>query len=562
MPNVKEIRALKQSLIEYHTNRVKQQNNDDSYKNDAFAIDFLPEKVRQIKTGKAYRMVSSPAEHIITSNPQVFRPPKGNATEAASRMAIELNRWVNILLRQNPQPFKEYVKKLLGKGEAWTYWRPNDHYDPTSLTSLPFFLDIPDPTIMYVDDECGEVNGVPNRLMVMFEREARNIKRNYPQWVWTNQKGRKDATKIPFFMYWDNETRFFDADGDALLGFTGKEEKFELANGTGIQENVLGFVPFTHSYSGFGEADPDGDPKHLAVGRITKIKGLIDEYTAIRSVIDDLTFKYSHPPMDLLYDPTVGTPSKDIGQEYDRSPGAFNTVPILGSQGALKKGVDLLPDAQLFNYLFKIDADIQQEDPLALVGQALGTSGRQDDIAQTASLRRYDTVVENTAHSFATGLGLVMRMIDKVPMLKPSNIRKTDINGYYTCAIELKAEDPIDLDRLRTLGSRLWQAGEIDLKTNLITYQGYDEEEADNIIAARLVDNVTLNNPIIAQLMGQQLAKEAGFDQEFAALQALEEGQTPQNQQAARPSEVVTETGREQSDMSLVQGGQRRAPSG
>lgn len=565
MPTAKEIVDLKTVLVEYHAGRIDQQKIDDTYKNEGFKIDFLPEMVRQIKTGKAYRMVSSPAEHIITSNPQVFRPPKSSAVtsvEAASRMAIELNRWVRLLLRQNPQPFKEYIKKLLGKGEAWTYWRPNSNYDPNSLTSLPFFLDIPDPTIMLIDDEAGEVDGVPNRLMVTFEREARLVKKNYPKWAWTNQQGRKLSAKIPFFMYWDNEVRFFSADGDALLGAI-KDDKLELANGDGVQENVLGFVPFTHSYSGFGEGDPDGDPKHLAVGRITKIHGLIDEYTAIRSTIDDLTFKYAHPPQDLLYDPAVGTPPKDIGKEYSRDAGAFNTVPIIGQRGELRKGIDMLPDIQLYQYLQQINSDINAEDPLGLVGQAIGTSGRQDDIAEAGALRRYTTIVENTAHSFAVGLGLVMRMIDKVPDLKPANIKKTDIKGYYTCEVELKADDPVERDRLSAQGSTLYNTGQIDLKTNLIDYQQKTEEEADNIIAARLVDNVTINNPIMAEILGRQLAREAGFDQEFDALVAAggtqgETGGPGSRGGAPRRDNIQTQTGREQIDVSRTEGGTRQ----
>ena len=337
--NLKKIKEIKSLLDEFHTNRITQQQTDDLYRNDEFGIDFLNKQIKIVRTGKGYRMASAPAEHIITSNPQVFRRQKGNAVQASERVGVELNRWSRILLRQNPQPYKEYVKKLLGKGEAWSYWFHNNNYDSSDPNSLPFELVIPDPTIVFVDPEAGEVDGVPNRVIISYERIASNIILNYPKWAWTNRKGREWNKVVPFFMYMDNEVRYWEADGDALL----LDKNNKPFNGTGIQPNIYGFVPFVHSYSGFGEGSPDGDPASLAVGRLTKVHDLIAEYTAIRSVIDHLTYKYAYPPIDLEYDPQIWTPPKDFAKEYDRAPGAFNTVPVTQG-GGIKKGVDMLPD--------------------------------------------------------------------------------------------------------------------------------------------------------------------------------------------------------------------------
>jgi|TARA_Y100000310_G_scaffold215180_1_gene216142 hypothetical protein len=564
---VKEIKELAKYLTgEVHQGRVAQQKADDSYRDDEFGIPFLPADIPRIKTGKAYRMVSTPAEHIITSNPQVFREPtRANATEAASDLAIELNRWAKLLLRQSPQPYKESVKKTLGKGESWQYWIHNNDFDPKDPNSLPFNLIIPDPTVIYMDTEAGEVNGVPRRVVFSYERVAQNIKQNYPKWLWTKRRNRKMSSTVPFMMYWDDDIRYIEADGDPLiLGANG-----EPFDDTGIQPNIYGFVPMTHGYSGFGEDSPSGDPKTLAIGRVTKIRDLIAEYTAIRSVIDYLTYTYATPPLDLLYDPERWTPPPGWAESYDRGPMAVNTVPITPG-GDLRKGVDMLPDQALYAYLFKIDADINAEDPLGQVGSILGTSGRQDDIAQEASLRRYDTVVENTAHQFATGFGLVMKMIEKLPHIKPSGIKMSDIGGNYNCTIELKSEDPIAQDRLSQKGSRMYQQGEISLKKNLITYQGMTDKEAEDELASILVDNATRNNPIIAQLMGVQLAREAGFEQEYQALlqQGGLEGTIPGQPQTGsqggqpRVNNQQTPQGINEADLSLAQRGVRRSPSG
>lgn len=555
--NLKQIKGIKDYLSDVHSGRITQQRMDDTYRNDTFEIDFLNKGIPIVRTGKGHRMASAPAEHIITSNPQVFRDARGNANQAAERVSVELNRWARLLLRQNPQPFKEYVKKLLGKGEAWSYWFHNNNYKKDDPNSLPFELVIPDPTIVFVDPEAGEIDGVPNRLIVSYERVASNVRRNYPKWAWTNRGNRKWSKTVPFFMYFDNDVRYWEADGDPLI----LDRDGGLFNGTGIQPNLYGFVPFVHSYSGFGEGSPDGNPASLAIGRLTKVRDLIAEYTAIRSVIDYLTYKYAYPALDYEYDVTlIEEVPKEISTEYSRAPGAFNYVPVTPG-GGIKKSVDMLPDQALFQYMFNIDKQINEEDPLGQIGQAVGTSGRQDDIANEASLRRYDTIVENTAHSFATGFGLVMRMMEKIRSIYPNSLHKGDIGKYYQCDIELKAEDPIAKDRLRNLGSKLYSTGEIDIETNLTIYQGYTQEEAQKIMAKTLVDNVMRNDPTMSALMGQQLAKEAGFEEEFNALKAQEAGGEATSK-TRRPDEIQTPRGREEIDLALSQRGGRRSPEG
>lgn len=566
MASVKDIQDLQKYLVDtYHAKRVREQEIDEQYRKDTFAVPFIQDETWIVRTGKGGRMVDAPAEHILTENPQVFRyAHRKGATDAQEKVAKVLNNWSHRLLWQVPQPYKQFVKNLLGRGEAWLYVVHNELFNPDDPNSMPIKIITHDPLLVFIDPEGGEEDGVPGRVLLYYLRTADNIKRAYPFWTWKNQRTRKWEEKIPFLMFYDKDTRYLEADEEALL----TDKKGNLSNGTGIQENIYGFVPFIHAYSGFGSGSVDGDPAELAVGRLRNVRDLLGEQCAIRSTINTLIHKFAHKPVDLTYPAEGPAPSGDIGKEYDRGLNAFNLIGMPAGSEMKESNIDQLPDQALFQHLYNIEQNINQEDPLGLTGQALGTSGRQQDMAEESALRRYTTIVENTAHSFAKILGMGLRICEKIPNMMPKGMSKTDIGGYYECEVELKATDPIEQDRLRTLGSRLYQMGEIDAETNLTKYQGYTQNEAREIMAKRLVDNVTINSPIVAEILGRQFAQEAGMEQQYEAiLQAMKEGGGQGGggigSQGGPPREgnIQTQLGREQADMSLTQGGQRRSPT-
>jgi hypothetical protein len=554
---VKEIKELYSYLTQtYHSKRRAQQEKDESFINDAIDISYLPEGVTPMKTGKAYRMVSAPAEHIITSNPQVFRNTGENRVQEDKRVAQELNRWARVLLRQTPQPFKEFVKKLLGRGESWIYTIHNDNYDKSNPLELPIKLLIPDPLIVYTDG--NETNGVPERVIISYQRVADTILRDYPKWKWTKKGNKTEKDKVPYFMYMDSDVRYIDADGDPLL----VDNNGEPYNGNGIQENIYGFVPFVHTYAGFGYSSPDGDPATLCISRITNIRDLVREYTAIRSVINYLIFQYAQPPLDFEYDPQVYTPPDDFAEKYSRKPKSFNIVPVTHTGGGMKKGVDMLPDQQLFLHLYNIENQIDEEDPLGTLGQIIGTSGRQQIDAKSSSLRRYDTIVENTAHSFETAFGQGLKLCENIPSIYPKGLNQDDIKKNYTLSIELKSEDYIETNLRRTDGDRKQAGGIIDWETNLTQYQGYTQEESQKIMDKSIVDSVILNDPIIRRLIAIQTAKEMGMEQQYTelekALGAPEQGVSTVPKYGSKGGEprtgnIKTPTGAEQIDMSMAQ---------
>ncbi len=83
-----------------------------------------------------------------------------------------------------------------------------------------------------------------------------------------------------------------------------------------------------------------------------------------------------------------------------------------------------------------------------------------------------------------------------------------------------------------------------------------------------LVDQAIRNNPIVAQIIGQQVAREMGMEEEYRALeeaQKMMEGTNPEVNYGSQGGEprsgnIKTDLGREQADMSVAQRGARRSP--
>ena len=117
MPSIEEIRSLKEFYIGLYSKVRAEQKTDQEYRDDTFAVPEVTEPHKLLRSGIGARIVDAPAEQIITSNPQAF-VTTGNK-DAADRLSKEANRWFDVLRKQNPNPIKEFVKNLLGRGESY-----------------------------------------------------------------------------------------------------------------------------------------------------------------------------------------------------------------------------------------------------------------------------------------------------------------------------------------------------------------------------------------------------------------------------------------------------------
>lgn len=556
----KEILKLKEHYIKgLYPNVRKEQKADQHYIDDTFAVDEIRDPHRIDRSGIGARMVDAPAEQIVTSNPQAFFEIKRGGKEAGLRLGREVNGiWIPTLRRLNPNPFKEYVKNLLGRGEAFIQIVHNERWITKQGTGLPVLFLIPDPMVVYASPEECEL-GIPLRVIIFYERQPWDLIIRYPNW--TNPKnagvGVNKNIKVEWFEYWDKDVRYFSADGEGVL----------LGDKDGVQKNVYGFVPFVRQRSGMGRRSPEGKLEDLIVSDIRLSRDLIKQECIKRSNIHSVEDIFAHRPKTIISEGEITE-----AQAEKLSWGSYDLNILANVPPGTKLVEDDYPSVPQEMYLSHqaIRSEIAQRNPFIMAGFPLGTSGRHEDISQMAAMRRYDTIIENTENAFATATEMALNICGNDIVTRPKGLLKSDLQTDFRCEIKLKASDPVEEDRKATLGSRLFQQGEIDIRTNLVEYQNKTENEAEDIITDMLVDKLTIFNPDVAMVMGMIAAKEMGMEQVIeeaqrraASQQAQQKGlQEPMSRTEMNRSqgEVETPLGAEMMSESLSSKGARRPP--
>ncbi len=572
MITVKEIRDLKEYYVkDLHTNRVANQRSAQTFYDDSFEVDIkTPMKVS--RTGTGAWLVDGPASHIITRNPQAFlKPKRQNEVCRTSQEKVNAlyNHWLREIIRQTPQPLKEFVKNLLLRGEGWINpsWR-EDWTNESAFIPITFF--VPDPLNIYGSPV--EDRGIPESLIVWQKVSALMIRRLYPKWQ--SEKNYKPKQSIAWMAYYDAESRYFEADGKDVEG----EE---------IQPNILGIVPFIHAYSGFGKDSPDGDPMSQTIGRLDKVQDLLIQECEINSDINSTLRKFSQPKVDFETDLNTDIDTEQIKNNYDMSAGAANVLPP-GIR--IKEGVRVQPSQETFQHFANIRGRISLEAPPIMAGLPGGTSGRQEDIVGTHFIRRFDSVVEAAEIAWAKALDMGKQILTVYPKFLPLTewlekpeggeqeltIDKDDLDNVSPCEVKLKAIDPIEDDRKLMAGRALWKEGAISHKTLLIDHVGYTPDKADEEITQTIAEKIVTQSPLLMELIGKHAFEKLGMKDELEALQAQ---QALQNKMGAAIKEQSAMTGPKggpprsfneqrspdafnQVDMMLSQGGARQPPTG
>jgi len=209
MVTKKEIYELKENLVKFYSETRSEQQIDQEYYDDVFRVPQIKEPAKLSRTGVAARIVDAPAEHIITSNPQVDRPSKKKDDKDANERILKMinQDWMPFLRSLNPNPFKENVKNCLLRGESWIQVTHNEDY---GNGWPPVFTVIPDPMIVYADlDSIG--NPIPKRVIVKYDRVPWSVSRKYPDLEI------KQGDSVEWLEYWDKDYRYFEAGGIPVL---------------------------------------------------------------------------------------------------------------------------------------------------------------------------------------------------------------------------------------------------------------------------------------------------------------------------------------------------------
>ncbi len=559
--DVGEIQRLKTYYVErlYSTVR-SEQAVDETYYRDTFPVPQLDESVNISRTGHGADIIDNPVEQIVSGKLSVYRKAQKetqSSQASANRITKLINEvWLNRISRR--ALVKEFVKNQFLRGEAWIHPLHNQSWAvaPYSREGMPVIFLIPDPMIIFASPNEDE-NGIPENVVVFYQRSPQVIQTKYPAWTNPNRAGSGDSnTKetVTWLEYWDKDQRYFEADDEAVLG---------------PQKNIYGFVPFIHANAGFGKLNsPDGKMEDIIVSRLKKERNLLQRECAITSDVDYVIHTFSNRSIDVQPNDDQHHIPADFRDKYEIGTGMIHEIP---PGITVKRSEEMLPEQQLFQYLYSLKTDIGNVTPKVLGGSPVGASGRLQDMTYATAMKRWEGIVKNTENAFSTAFGIALQMIEKIPKLRPDEINEGDINEYYEVTCQLKSDDPAEEDRVKTMGSRLYQAGEIDLMENLIKYQGYTQERAKEIITNIMVEKVTFQNPMVAELMGLIAADEMGMAEDYNIIrqrrQMVEKQQTALMQtptpteQTRNQGEVKTPMGQEMMDAFMGGYGSRKSPT-
>ena len=571
MRSIQEIKELKDYYVnDLYLDVRSEQETDRQYIDDTFDVPEIKDPHKVLRSGIGYEAVSAPAEQIITSNPQIFfKSNKKEDKEAITRLSVLVNGvWIPTIKRSIPNLFKEIVKNKLSRGESYIRLIHNETWvtGKRNKIGLAVLFLCPDPMCIYgspEEDNCGWLPnvGVPNEVILYFERQPSELMIKYPNWG--NPMGRKLKNEKPdekrelveWWEYWSKDQKYFEADGQAVLE-------------GGIQPNIYGFTPFVRKYSGFGKRSPSGELADLIVSDIRQSRDLIKEECSIRSDISSILHIFSHKPVTITIPSGEEIDIEGLKRGLDLGAYHINILP-LPPASEIHWGDTILPTPEVFQHLRDIRAEIRERHPFTMAGFPLGSSGRQQDLSASAAMRRYESIIENTEDEVATSIQMALK-ICSLPGLRPELLESEDLDKDLEIEVRLKAKDPIEEDRLATLGARLHAQGIIDHETDLIKYQGYTQDEAEEILTNILVEKVTYQSPEIAELLGLKAAEKAGMADELELLKQrrlqIEQSAKSLTQMPApttlqrQVGETQTDQGREMIDMALVARGARRPP--
>ena len=494
MENTDAITKLKRHYYDdLYGNVRKEWDEDQTYVDDTFEVPEIRDPHKIYHSGIGYKIVNSGAEQMVTSNLKVFFDmAKKSANEIAIRLSKESNYWVDVMRRRNPNPPKEFVKNMLHPGVGYIRLAHNETWvkDPKNKIGLPVLYSVPSSMNIYASYEEDD-DGIPSQVMVMYERLPSDVLNRYPHWSNPKKAGIKDGGKTTkWFEYWDAKTRHCEADGEIVVR----------------EPNPYGFPPFIRRFSGFGKNSPTGDFADLIVGDIRHSRDLLRQECAMRSNITSIIGLFAHRGATIF---AVGElPAVDIeyGEYIIRK---FENLKSLGDIRIERDELQNVPPEMLAQWQAVL-AEILQRYPF-LMPSYPATSGRDRDLRNTAAMRRYDTVVENTNSAFATAIEKSFEICNKLPgMATPDFLKEGDLDAKFKCRVELRAPDPVGQDRLSNQGNRMVQMGQLSLRSNFVRYQGLTEDQADDEIDELLAERYMFQSPDIAELMQLRAAEKSG----------------------------------------------------
>ena len=298
-----------------------------------------------------------------------------------------------------------------------------------------------------------------------------------------------------------------------------------------MERNTWGFVPFVHSFAGWGMdiADTGGDPKNFAQGILTPNKETIRKRTQEISAFHQILLRFAYAPMGTSRDPETlaqaisneGILEGDMADYW-----VMNTPDVPGWALQLRSQTDSTLELGTYS------------SALAGVRQAGVTTVGQQAILNTAGMRIFSGVALQREHMASIVGSRILQAVDTLSELsdgiwaKGKSLRKSTLHTVYGVDGRFPHGEPVMEMQQRQMAMSEYGAGLIDPMTYYET-AGY---ENGTEIKQRLIEESVRNLPSVREKIETLVAQQMGLvdeenqeaaGQEIAQRQAAMQPQIP-----------------------------------
>ena len=298
-----------------------------------------------------------------------------------------------------------------------------------------------------------------------------------------------------------------------------------------MERNTWGFVPFVHTFSGWGMdmSDTGGDPANLAQGILTPNKETIRKRTQELSAFHQMLLRQAFAPMGTARDPLTLAAAISNEGILEGDPGDYwvmQTPDIPAWAQNIRAGTDTTLEMGTYTSAL---AGMKQP--------GVGTVGQQA-ILNTAGMKIFGPLEAQREHVSSIVGGRILQLVDTVSELRNGIgadgkiVRRSQIHNIYDVKVQFPHSDPVMEMQRRQMALSEYQAGLIDS----MTYYEQAGYEGGTEIKQQLIEDAIRQLPSVREKIEQTVAQQMGLvDQENQQQVGQEINQRQRNMQPQIP---------------------------
>jgi hypothetical protein len=350
-------------------------------------------------------------------------------------------------------------------------------------------------------------------LKFVLEHQIRNISSMDEYTDWTDPEGRKmmeahrsdraedPSRQVRWLEHWSAP---LIVDGEQIdEGWYTIEVDGEIVSQV---PNPYMLVPYVFDYSGLGVPHHDGDPKHLAVGILSKIKGELNAEIRIKTAWD-AQWQYHVFPTWM-----VRNNAKRAASMLRKGPGR---IIEWGPLGDVKPELMQTkpPDANMITFLQKVEASMAKYVAPSLAGDDNSEFGILSSIRIGQQLKTIEPIWKNLNGLGGRALSLMAKMAHNRDLSFKVRTGSRDTEGTlkgddfkrYDFAVDFERIDPAEDQRNLLIGQSLLEKAQITYQTFArkfakTTIDDPDQEEED-LMVEKVINQVVDQGLLVPSVM-------------------------------------------------------------